>query len=447
MVDALNNTTSYSYDLLGRVTNIVYADGGSITKNYNFVNQATNIINEAGVSMTNWFNDQGLVYVASNVLGQVFARRFDLEDRITNGVDGNGVVITNAYDNLARLLTRSYPDGGVERFGYSAFGLIAYTNQLTNVTHYGYDAAQRKIAETNALTQTNQYAYNAAGDLTNLTDAKGDTTSWGYDLYGRVTNKVDATSTSILQYQYDADNRLTNRWSLAKSNTVYAYDNMGNLTSVTYPASPSLSFSYDAMNRMISMSDGIGTTAFTYTPVGQLASESGPWASDTVTYTYTDRLRTALDLQQPNTVDWVQNYGYDLASRLIGIMSPAGTFDYTYSPGLAGTTTASSLIANIALPNGAFITNTYDNNARLLGTWLTNSAGSNFDASVYTYNVGNQRTAVVRTGENTADYTYDAIGQVIADQAYEVSGGAARVNEQLHYAFDPAGKHCRQISV
>jgi hypothetical protein len=36
-------------------------------------------------------------------------------------------------------------------------------------------------------------------------------------------------------------------------------------------------------------------------------------------------------------------------------------------------------------------------------------------------------------GENTADYTYNAIGQVIADQAYEVSGGAARLNEQLHY--------------
>jgi YD repeat-containing protein len=53
-----------------------------------------------------------------------------------------------------------------------------------------------------------------------LTDANSDTTQWGYDLYGRVTNKVDATSASILQYQYDADSRLTNRWSLARSNTV-----------------------------------------------------------------------------------------------------------------------------------------------------------------------------------------------------------------------------------
>jgi RHS repeat-associated protein len=46
---------------------------------------------------------------------------------------------------------------------------------------------------------------------------------------------------------------------------------------------------------------------------------------------------------------------------------------------------------------------------------------------------------VTRTGENTASYLYDQIGQVLADQATEVSGGATRLNEQLHYAFDAAG--------
>jgi hypothetical protein len=35
-----------------------------------------------------------------------------------------------------------------------------------------------------------------------------------------------------------------------------------------------------------SMSDGIGTTTFGYTAAGQLSSESGPWDSDTVSYTY-----------------------------------------------------------------------------------------------------------------------------------------------------------------
>jgi RHS repeat-associated protein len=42
-----------------------------------------------------------------------------------------------------------------------------------------------------------------------------------------------------------------------------------------------------------------------------------------------------------------------------------------------------------------------------------------------------------RGGENTANYTYDPIGQVIADVASE--GSTNRLNEQLHYGFDPAG--------
>jgi YD repeat-containing protein len=143
-----------------------------------------------------------------------------------------------------------------------------------------------------------------------------------------------------------------------------------------------------------------------------------------------------LDVQQPNSSDWIQTYAYDTANRMKAITSPAGTFTYTYNPGVDGTTSASSLIANLALPNGAFITNTYDNNARLLGTWLDNSGGTNLDSSVYTYNVGNQRTNLTRAGEttvaftNTATYTYDAIGQVVGDVAAE--GTTNRMNEQLH---------------
>ena len=119
-----------------------------------------------------------------------------------------------------------------------------------------------------------------------------------------------------------ADNRLTTRSSLAKSNTVYACDAVGNLTNVTYSANVTnhfnqpLSFAYDAINELTRMSDGIGTTTFTYTPGGQLASESGPWASDKIAYTYTNRLRIALDLQQPSSSDWIQTYGYDLATSL-----------------------------------------------------------------------------------------------------------------------------------
>ena len=64
-----------------------------------------------------------------------------------------------------------------------------------------------------------RYQYQPSGDLWKLTDGKSQTTTWLYDDYGRVTNKVDQASVEILRYAYDANSRLTNRWSKAKLDT------------------------------------------------------------------------------------------------------------------------------------------------------------------------------------------------------------------------------------
>lgn len=143
--------------------------------------------------------------------------------------------------------------------------MIAHTNQLNLPTYYGYDAAHRKITETNADSQVILYTNNPAGDLLSLTDGKNQTTQWGYDLYGRNTNKLDQAGTQVLTYQYDADNRLTTRSNVLGIVTTYEYDNVGNLTNVSYSdgLTPAVSFAYDALNRVSSMVDGVGTTAYT----------------------------------------------------------------------------------------------------------------------------------------------------------------------------------------
>ena len=49
-----------------------------------------------------------------------------------------------------------------------------------------------------------------------------------------------------------------------------------------------------------------------------------------MTYTYNNRLRSGLNLSQPNASDWVQSYGYDAARRMTILTSPAGAFSYAY---------------------------------------------------------------------------------------------------------------------
>ena len=86
------------------------------------------------------------------------------------------------------------------------------------------------------------------------------------------------------------------------------------------------------MNRLTNMVDGVGTTAYGYDAVGQLLSEDGPWAADTVSYTNNNRLRSSLSVLAPSGSAWTQSYGYDAAKRLTNVVSAAGTFGYRYDP-------------------------------------------------------------------------------------------------------------------
>src|SRR5439155_5964784 len=168
----------------------------------------------------------------------------------------------------------------------------------------------------------------------------------------------------------------------------YTYDNVGNLTLVDYPAGTAdITLSYDALNRLTNeVTAGLFTNKYTYYAGGRLATEDGPWASDTVTYTYnTARLRSGLTLQQP-TGSWTNGLTYDAAHRLTNVTSQAGTFVYNYKVGQA-----SRLPIKLSLPNSSYITNTYDSIARLTGTYLDNSSNTVLDKSEYLYNTGNQR--------------------------------------------------------
>jgi RHS repeat-associated protein len=230
----------------------------------------------------------------------------------------------------------------------------------------------------------------------------------------------------ILRYSYDAASRLSSRWSTAKGDTYYAYDPVGNLTNIDYAVSTDVSFQYDALNRAITMVDAVGTTAYGYAAGGQLWTEDGPFGSDTVTNSYSNRLRTGLSLAQP-TGSWTNGFGYDAAKRLTNVTSQAGTFIYT----LGGVSYASPLPKKILLPNTSYITNTYDSVARLTGTWLKNSSHSTLNSHEYTYNQGNQRTQQVFSAGSTYTYAYDPIGQLnVAD--------SATASEDRGYAYDPA---------
>jgi len=430
VTNALAQVTHYTYDNAGRNTGVYNADGTSRTLTYDALGRPR-VVSDALGSLTNTYDNLSRVAAISNAFGQLRAVAYDRKDLPTSVTDANGATFTQGYDWLGRVLARTNAfDSGKEFFGYSPLGLTAYTNQLgSNVVNYAFDAAGRKTNEVWVGLGTNSFTYSPAGDLLTLTDGKSQKTAWGYDAYGQVTSKTNQANSKILTYAYDANGRLTNRWSWAKGTTRYTYDSAGNLTFVNYPVSPDITLGYDALNRVTNMVDAVGTTRYTYAAAGDLLTEDNPWSTtDTMTYSYhasVPHLRTGLTLQQPSG-NWSQSYAYDAGKRLQTLMAPPGAFTYTYKG-------AGNLWTNLALPNNPAITNAYDGAGRLTGTYLKNSGGTVLNKHLYAYNLGSQRTNQTRWDGSSVTYAYDN-----ASEIKTAVGTGGQSTEQLGYRYDAA---------
>ena len=105
-----------------------------------------------------------------------------------------------------------------------------------------------------------------------------------------------------------------------------------------------------------------------YDAAGEVVSAGGLWSGDTVTYAYSNRLRSGVTVGS-----WNQTYGYDKAFRLTNLTSAAGSFGYAYDPA------RKYRVSRLLLPNTAYITNTFDAVARLAGTYLKNSGNNVLD--------------------------------------------------------------------
>jgi len=429
MTDPIGRITSYTYDNAGRKVRTLRPDGSTAEHfSYNLLGQLVGYTNALGYKVFAYAN-QGMQNGITNAAGTENFIFWNKDNKKETETDSLGVSVTFAYDKLGRLISKTYPDSGVERFGYSERGVVAWTNQLNFVSRSLYDQAGRKTSETNANSEVIQFKLDAQGNLTNLIDGKTQKTYWRYDVNGRLTNKIDNAGASILRYAYDPSGFLTSRWSTAKGTTYYTNDSMGRVTYVNYPASTDIQYSYDAAGKMTNMVDAAGTTVFSFNTNGLLSSEDGPWASDTVSYIYRAGYRTNLTLTQPSG-SFTHTYIYDSSMRVKTNTGTAGEFIYTYK-------NASGFWTNISLAGNGKIVRSNDSSGRILGTWQMNGAGTLLDYNVYAYNTGNQRTKHTRGDGSYYSFLYDSIGQLKVGRATN-SSGVVIAAENRGFVYDAA---------
>ena len=449
----VSNTTSApaqlletrTYNTLHEPLTVTGANGKTARYQYNAAGQMTRYTDPPGHATVNTYDSSGrLESVQGPLTGALYSFSYDIVSRMAAVTDPVGMRIHFAYDAADRLTSTTYPDGTNSQRTYNLLDLAGATDRLGQTTTYSYDADRELVKTTDPLGHTVQKGYNLAGQLNSITDANGHTTTVVLDDQSRVVTKqyADGTSQSIV-YESSISLPATVTDALGQV-TTYVYNSDNTNAAIGYSANhqtPSVSYVYDAAYlRLTSMTDGVGTTTYSYYPVSSspvlganlLQSVSSPIAgasgSDTITYSY-----DALNRIVGRTVDGAsQSTGFDALGRAISTSNPLDTFTYSYSDATVRATGISSnqgpaLALSYFGPQGDELLQQL--NAATQGNTPLSQVG-------YTYNSDDNVTGFTASSSasptTSAAYTYDT-----ANRLQSVFVGAA-TTPTFAYGYDPA---------
>ena len=216
---------------------------------------------------------------------------------------------------------------------------------------------------------------------------------------------------------------------------------------MTYPDGQTVSYGYDAMDRLVSVKEPDGkTTKYEYDALGRRIATEG--ANEQTSYAY-DEVGNLVSQTSTGAYELALEYAYDLAGRM------------TQESCTDNGTTVTSKFAYDALrqlvktvyPDGSESASTYDNSGNVISA--TDAAGGKAEAAydgrgrltattdelgnetAYEYDLnGNLVAQVLATGDEIR-YTYDSRNRLIAMEA---------AGESLRYEYDAAGNVTRSLA-
>ncbi|MCP4423367.1 MAG: choice-of-anchor D domain-containing protein, partial [Chloroflexi bacterium] len=221
------------------------------------------------------------------------------------------------------------------------------------------------------------------GQLTRISYPDGAFVAYGYDTNGNRISMTDSWGTT--DYVYDAFNRLAAVYFPGLNPVQYQYDEAHNLTRITYPNSQAVDYGYDTNNRLISVIDSSGATAYGYD------LESGNLITKTL----------------PNGI--YTTYGYDTDGRLtdVGNRQADGSLIASYHYTLDDNGNRTAVTEQTPGETGT-TTYEYDELYRLVEVTYHDSRHV-----TYEYDSLGNRLAMTDTVNGVTHYTYDSDNRLL----------------------------------
>jgi len=449
ITDPNGNTTTYTYDLMGRVltmkypgdsaaTQYVYATVGCTSCGGGSADNLQSITFPEGNVINYSYDPYGNLNTITDSLGNTINYTYDSEgNRLKEDIkDPSGVLqktVSYQYDALNRLTRTINPDNTYTQTTYDSLGnRITVIDPNGNSTSYQYDALNHLIAVIQPGSITTSYVYDINNNLTTVTGAKKNAIIYRYDDMGRVY-QVISPDTGTTTYSHDPAGNIMSKTDALGVKINYSYDALNRVADITFPSDPGIVYTYDTCvngkGRLCGMSDGSGTTSYEYSLKGQVTKETK--LIDGVTYitNYTYNMNGSItSITYPSGK--VVNYSDDAVGRVNGVTTTLGT-------------TTTSLATNITYePYGNINTLTYGNGLNLTITYdqqyrIASIVTAGIQNLSYVYDATSNITGITNNLDNTKNktYSYDALNRL--------TGGTGPWGS-LVWTYDPIGNRLTQ---
>ena len=275
VTDENQQTTSYTFDSLGRPYQVQFSNNGSP------VTLQTTTYPTASETDTSVLQSGGVLLSSVSIV--------DAYGRPSQSTQG-GVSTETHYDGQGRLWyvtnahgsTPSATDGSTY-YSHDELGRVSSV-KLPNGYSTSYVYAQNTVTVTDPLQHSREIVSDAFGNTTAVyepdsTGALSLATSYQYNWQNQLVQVLqkggttDSTQWRKRTFSYDGVGRMTSQTTPEAGTTSFAYDNNGNLSnSQTQNTTNNTSqYTYDALNRVLTAAIGGGPT-YTYTYDGQDSS-------------------------------------------------------------------------------------------------------------------------------------------------------------------------------
>jgi RHS repeat-associated protein len=446
-----------SYDNAGNLTGVQGPDGQAVQGTYDSQGRLVETTDAHGNKATMHYDSAGNVTTATNSAGATQAT-FDESGHMTSFTDASGAKTSYTYDPSGLLNAVTDPRGNKRTAKYDALGrLVSQTDPLGAMTTYVYDGTSQLLHATAPDGKTVSYTYDVDGRVTSISGSDGSTVSYAYDPLGRLVDARNAISD--IRRGYDAAGQLVSETAsplggsgLPESNSSYTYTAAGARETRTGPDGTT-SYGYDALNRMISITDPAGSKfGVSYDSASrplQLTRPNG--VSDMFTYDALGRLTGRTSKLGEATVA-SSSSELDAAGRRTNLYEPAGTTSFSHD--------AVGRLLSVTPPTGPPTAFTYDASGNRLTPGSLNGSTFTYDAAnrllgdaglAFSYDAQNRVTSRIDHQSNTTTaFTWNDLGQLIAvgnpdgtstSYEYDALGRRVQVSEAgqtTRYAYDGA---------